>query len=618
MSEFQAAADGPRPDRAALGWVVLAACLAYGVSLFGAFVYDDVHSVRDNVALRSLANIPRFFVDVELFSSLDCRLYRPVLLTSFAVDAWIAGVAPWMFKLTNLILHSAAAGLIFALGRRLGFTRFAALLSGVLFAVHPLASEAVNTISGRSNVMMVVAVLAAMYAHLAAIDGRRGAAWLTPIGAAVAVGCKEPGMILPVLLVILEALRCSSVDRSTVLAAVGRITPTAVVVLAYFSIRGHFLGEVTAGMNNWQATDVSSGAGRGMATQLASMALVLPRALGQVLVPVGLTMDPVVPFDAKLTDPSVWASGGLIVLFVAAGLSGPRRRPGVFLGTCLMCGMAAPWVLKPLNLPFLEHRFYGCLAGLALVAGGLLTLRSKAVTCAAPAASRSWGWAWGAAAAVVVSFVALSVARSLDFRSERLLWEVELRQNPQSRVAMAGMAVCRMQAGDDAGARPLLEKIVEAYPYRRDARLNLAEVSLRLGDAGQARAQAEFLLEHWPNNPFYCLLHSRTLAAVAKQRGDEGLFDAAVAAALRANEVATPKGLVYRTAASARRLQGDLGGAIELLDRAVAAGLNHSSVLLDRFELLRRVGRQEDAARDLRAARLQSPFDPRVLAAMPR
>ena len=60
----------------------------------GDFVYDDVHSVRDNPALRSLANIPRFFTDVTAFSALDCRLYRPTLLTTFAVDAGVGGWRP--------------------------------------------------------------------------------------------------------------------------------------------------------------------------------------------------------------------------------------------------------------------------------------------------------------------------------------------------------------------------------------------------------------------------------------------------------------------------------------------------------------------------------------------
>ena len=49
--------------------IAMAATLAFGVSVGGDFVFDDVHSVRDNPALRSLWNIPAFFVDVDLFSS---------------------------------------------------------------------------------------------------------------------------------------------------------------------------------------------------------------------------------------------------------------------------------------------------------------------------------------------------------------------------------------------------------------------------------------------------------------------------------------------------------------------------------------------------------------------
>ncbi len=598
--------DDRKRDHRGMWVIAVATLLAYFLCLGGDFVYDDVHSVRDNKAVSSLANVPGFFVDVSTFSSVDCRLYRPVLLTSFAIDGFIGDMRPWAFKLSNLLLHLVAAFLLFGIARRVGARRNGAVLAACLFGAHPMVSEAVNTISGRSNLMMVVALLGAVRCHLSAMEGRRYAVLGTTLLGLVAMGCKEPGMILPVLLVILEALRVSDGPRDYRAAAL-RVLPTVVVVVLYLCVRSHFLGVASLGVGAWAGTDVSSGHGRGLATQLATMAVLLPQSLLKVVAPHGMTMDPVIAFTNEWSSPVVLGGVLFLAVLTAAGLWAPRRRPGVFLGTCLAWGTAAPWVLKPLNLPFLEHRFYGTLAGLALVAAVALRGAESHL------ARMSWR---GAFAIPVLLFVIISGARSLEFTSEEKLWTLELSRNPDSRVAMAGIAVVRMQQHRYAEARPYLEQLVQAYPLRRDARMNLVEVMLHTGDPEASVPHTQFLIETWERNAFYWLLRSRVLAAVGVLRHEDSYFDAAVDAALHCLKIKEPKGLVYRTAASARRLQGDLDAAIALLDRSVDRGLHHSSVLLDRSALLIRRGRIREARSDLHRARGNEPFNPRVLRAL--
>ena len=124
-------------DRQALVVVLALACLAYSTALFGTFVYDDLHSVRDNPAIRSLLNIPAYFTDVKMFSSLENDMYRPVLLVTFALDYALAGLQAWVYKLTNVLLHAASAGLLFGIARRLGAAVVPAAIGATLFGVHP-------------------------------------------------------------------------------------------------------------------------------------------------------------------------------------------------------------------------------------------------------------------------------------------------------------------------------------------------------------------------------------------------------------------------------------------------------------------------------------------------
>ena len=157
-----------------------------------------------------------------------------------------------------------------------------------------------------------------------------------------------------------------------------------------------------------------TGAGRDMLTQLATMALVLPRCLGQVLVPVNLTLDPAVHFPDNPLSWSVASGVALLGLLTLLGLRRPVARPVLFLGTVVAWGTALPWVLIPLNVPLSEHRLYGPLAGLSLVVAALWPRVTSARRRRVMA---------GLVVAVAAVFALLSADRSLSYRNERSLWE---------------------------------------------------------------------------------------------------------------------------------------------------------------------------------------------------
>lgn len=608
----------PRRDQAV---IVACAVLAYATCVFGDFVFDDRHSVSQNPALLSLANVPAFFVDVDLFSSLNIRMYRPVLLTSYALNAAVAGMVPWIFKLTNLLIHAGCALLVFQTARGLSASRAGALCGAVLFAVHPLASEAINTISGRSNLLMVFGLLLAMRCHLSALAGSRRAVAGTVLAGVVACGSKEPGIILPVLLVILEWLHWIRSRSFESKAACLRVLPVVLLVVGYLLLRKHLLQLGTFNLNTFRGgVDVHTGYGRDMATQLATMATLLPGVLLDFLLPIHLTMDPPVTYTDDLLSLPVLGGSLLLGGVTFLGLRQPKRHPLLFLGTCLAWGTALPWVVKPLNVIYLEHRTYGLIAGLCLAAGcGVSSLEASQRL-----GERRLKVVRVAGALVLLVLLALLVLanhRNLDFRSEEHLWNVEHRRNPQSVVAKAGIAELQMRGARYREARAILQELLELYPGHRMARRNLVQAELKLGDEGSPEAAVEHartLVNQDPNNPVLRILLSHALIALGKRTGERRFFDEAASTALHCLQIAAPKGLVYMTAAQARVEQGDLEAGIRLLDQSVAQGLDHWSVLVYRAELLVRAGRRQQAERDLRRAQAQDPFAPQVRHAVQR
>ncbi len=600
--------------RIGLPWilVLVGAFGAYGVALGGAFVYDDHHSVAENTALWSLANVPAFFTDVTLFSSLDNRMYRPVLLTTFAVDHAIAGGAVWMFKLTNVLLHAAAALLLAGLGRRLGLGRWAAAAAGLLFAVHPLVSETVNMISARSEGLLLVALLAGLHAHLYAQARGRGWPWVVALCGVIACGAKETGVVLPALVVALELVHWRQSGALRPRAVVVRLLPVVAVAVGYLLIRRALFGAATLPrVVVVGGADPLTGAGRDLLTQLCTMASALPGYLAQLVWPNALTLDPAVEFVRGPASATVLFGVVLIGGLTAWGLARPARRPVLFAATALAWLTSLPWIVVPLNVPLSEHRMYGLVAGAALAAGAALPRRADR------------GWLRAVAVAIPASFAlgfgAVAFERSAAYRDECELWRRALVLAPESYRAHYSLGALAMRAGALEPALRHMRAAVARYPDYVSARRSIAELNLQLGERGDpvvALAHARWLVERGANNPFFRLLLSRALAAAARRTGDPAGYDQAVAAALSVHEFEAPKGLVYRTAAHARRLQGRPDLAVELLDESVSLGLDHWTVLLDRADAHRAAGQPAAAAADVRRAAQQAPFEPAVLAAL--
>jgi hypothetical protein len=128
-----------------------AAALALSLPTLGnGFAIDDIHVFVDQPAAQSLRNIPQFFAGGWAVRSsnaqaraLSTNYYRPIPITLGAVEVAVFGLHPAGFHLTSALLHAATAALVaFLLWQLTAGSILATLLGGLLFAVHPVQSEA--------------------------------------------------------------------------------------------------------------------------------------------------------------------------------------------------------------------------------------------------------------------------------------------------------------------------------------------------------------------------------------------------------------------------------------------------------------------------------------------
>jgi tetratricopeptide (TPR) repeat protein len=217
--------------------VAVAAAMMGLPTLRGGFVGGDDHRLALN---HVLVNHPSVSHALELFTIVHRDLYQPLPLLSFSAEFALAGAlglfetgekgGAWLFHLSNIMLHTINAVLVWALivalhpradeerpsavrsvraatlgMRETGHARAVATVAALLFAVHPLQTEVIAWTNGRMMLMSTMFALASMLALARWLD-RRGAglAFLTVLFVLLSAVSKVR-IGLPVLLLIVAA-----------------------------------------------------------------------------------------------------------------------------------------------------------------------------------------------------------------------------------------------------------------------------------------------------------------------------------------------------------------------------------------------------------------------------
>jgi protein O-mannosyl-transferase len=169
------------------GLIGLFTLLLWGQTSRFDFVWDDQIYITQNKSIRSLANIPNFFSQMDAQSAEKPSIsYRPLRNTVYALLNALAGrqtPQPWIFHLANVLWHGTAAMLLFLVASLLcqrltgvasTAAQMASLWIALAFAANPVTCEAVCWAKCMDDLMAAVFVLAAARSLLKWNEGGRG------------------------------------------------------------------------------------------------------------------------------------------------------------------------------------------------------------------------------------------------------------------------------------------------------------------------------------------------------------------------------------------------------------------------------------------------------------
>lgn len=493
--------------------------LVYANAIPGPFVMDDLYSIVRNPALGDLS----YFTDPALREGLKDNFVvrhhsssRLVTFLSFALNYSVHGAWAPGFHFLSVLIHAGNALLLYVLVLTVMRTPLMegagdgaiagrmAFFAGLLFAVHPIQTQAVNYISERTTLLVASCYFGAVIFYLRARLGREGrgrAVYFALAALVVAAGMKtkETAFMLPPVLVLCElALFRGPVGRRLMYALpyalLMPLVPLAFVGIDRFSPIGQGVRDVLSltGAGDTPRADY-------LYTQMRAL-LVYARLM---IMPVGQNLD----YDFRLSDgiaePGVLGGIALVIAGIGSGfyfLARGRRDIGQrwwgFAGFGLLwffLAMSLESGMVPLIDLVFEHRLYLPSAGLFMAALGVVAgWKGQSALMGRRATSIML--------ALVLALSAFTVARNYTWADSVRLWEDAVAKSPGKARPHYNLAVEYDTAGKVQDAMREYLMALKIRPDYFDARNNMGLLYARAGLLDDASREFFAIIKDDPKN----------------------------------------------------------------------------------------------------------------------
>ncbi|MCK4412189.1 MAG: tetratricopeptide repeat protein [Candidatus Eisenbacteria sp.] len=485
---------GRRPWRAALPWVLvlIAAWLPYIPALESGFTFDDGRLILENPTVAPSSPWTDSLVRPYWPPDHDSGLYRPLTSLTYHLQLALWGKDPVPFHVFNLLLHGGAALLALVLMRCLiPGRRGLAFSIALLFAVHPIHTEAVTNLVGRADLLAALFGLGAYLSWLTARGAWRSLA--PPVLLGLAMFSKESAIAWVLVFALHRVGLLAAPAASTAGPASGSgssprrlggdallLGAVGVYVAARIAVLGALVGLQRVSIVDNPIYDVSWG------TRVLTALTVLWRGIGLILAPYRLSPD--YSFAAITPEESWLSAAGLLallsvgVIVLAAALR--RRMPFFFHAGVLYSALILPVsnLIVPIGTIMAERLLYlPSLGILAIVA--LLFDRA-----AAKAPGRAL-----IPILLVVALVALgarSWTRNLEWRDDGSLFRAAVEAQPRSVKVRANLGTWLVRAGELTEAAAHYQAALDVLPDYPPALHGLGHVRI----LQQRYAEAEALL----------------------------------------------------------------------------------------------------------------------------
>ncbi|OGS27371.1 MAG: hypothetical protein A2297_05025 [Elusimicrobia bacterium RIFOXYB2_FULL_48_7] len=472
-----------------LGLVVVSAGV-YMNTLKNEFMWDDEQLIQEDRCLKSFEYIGYIFTPKYWktdFSGYEKR-YRPLRALTFMAERALWGETVAGYHVTNIVLNSLVVFILYILLKKITGNLWGSFFGALIFAVHPVHTEAVTWIKNRTDILCCLFMLLSFWLFLNKEEktGKNAVFyWLfSLISFVLALLSKEMALMFPALL----SLYLLTIGRTGIQAVMKKTAHLWAISLAYFIFLYFVLKRNTpANVSGFDFLYMLGVAGQYIRLLFSPFNLQTERTF-------------VYPVDYIFLGLFITA---LIFVFIK------KEMKALFSFGWILTSMLPVVYVEPLiSRPIAEQRLYIPSIGIALLLAGYLTL------------SDSFSWkltnalAIGVVSGIAVVFSWLTLVRNTNWETPVKFWALTVSQSPGFR-SYNNLGVAYEKAGAIDYAIKEYNSALEVYPGSTDVRYNLGVAYYKKGDSKTALEVFESILKEEPENAF-------ALKSVAKIYEDKG------------------------------------------------------------------------------------------------
>jgi len=609
-------------------------------SLDNPFVYDDDMYIVKNMNIRDLDNIPRFFTSPRLSTNdpSNAGHYRPLVVTSYAVNYAVGGLNPFGYHIVNLGFHAGAAFLLYLLMKYLmndaidlhdegnksrnshthpswrtaafsepgssmevGTTiiashkggwrgwwspgAFMAFAAGSIFLVHPFNAEAVNYSTARSSLMSGFFYLLGFYcwirfrgpgAHPTQEASHRGRFYIFSLLAfALGMLSKEVVITLPVILWLYDLYFFKGRQQDSFIVRYIYYLPFLLMILIpYLLIRRSSFGNILPHFK------------RDLLPQFFTEVPVMVKHWRMFVVPKGLSLVHDIPVYTGLTA-EVFISIVCMGVFISIAAYLFRKENHI----CRLISFFMSWfiivllptTIIPLNAIFQENRGYLAFVSFAVLGGIILYVLVKRARRASVALLVS----------ILLFYSGLTIHRNMVWGDDLLLWEDALRKAPRSAIVYAALSRRYAERGDLNRSIEMAKEGLKIDPRDYYLHLNLARTYQLMGDTDKAIEEYDAALKIDPRRA--TVLHE--LAMLYIKKGDLDRAEGFLRESIRIWGDLPP---LHYNLGVVLKARGRFTEAVEVFGRAIRLYPDYIRARYEMAEVLEMLGRSNEAALEYR------------------
>lgn len=550
--------------------ILLVTAVSYYPATLNLFTnWDDPGYILENPSIKHFGagEVARFF------SSFHKGNYHPLTMLSFAIDYQFGALSPRGYHLVNLFLHLLNTLGVFFLTRALLSLRNepraaqVALVTALLFGVHPLHVESVAWVVGRKDLLYTLFFLGSLIAyckHLATTSSRFYV--LSLVSFMLALLSKGQAVTLPVILVAIDLVAGKSLRRSDS----GRSPAWSQILLEktpFFALSILFGVIAIVAQQTGQAVgDVSA---YPLAQRIAFASYGLVQYVWKLVLP--LNLSAFYPYVIRPGEPlpvQYWFYPLLVIVSSLVLIRVSRGRRWIAFGLFFfIVNLLLVLQLLPVGNAIMADRYsYLASVGVFLIVALLYRLWSNRARNALPTI---------VIAAVAALLGSLTFARCRVWHDSNTLWSDVLAKHPEAPVAWNNRGISLKDSGDFSGAISDYSRALELDPGYALAYTNRGIARQRLGDFEGAFQDLDRSISIEPNDS-----GAHVNRGVVRIR--LGQAEGAMADFARAIELDPSNSAAYANRGTLRSNLGQFEEAIIDLDRALRLNPGQPDALIGR------------------------------------